>query len=560
MATAEILQKIKSLNIDSYDSPGKQEIENYPVLLQIIETLLEENEKLKAENQKLRDEINRSKGEQGKPKIPSSKKKQPQDLSSEKERKRLEPPKKKKSKEKLSKIQIDRTEVCKVDPSILPPDAEFKGYETVVVQGINLKTDNVEFKKEVYYSPSQKETFMAKLPPGFEGEFSPELKSLILTLKHSSNMSESKIHEFLESIGIYISPATISRILTKNNDVFHQEKADIVRAGLNSTEYQQIDDTGTRVNGYNFYVVILCNLYYTAYFTVAHKNRLSIIEILQGGKPIMYYFNEEAFALLECFYFSKKMIEKLRTVAFGKVLDEEQMQQLLENIFPDPRKGKNQRTRIREAAAIAAYHDQTDYPVVSILLSDDAPQFKRIALVQALCWVHDARNYKKLNPFIPINQEVLKTFMGKYWEFYGKLLDFKDNPTQQIAEKLSDDFDDLFSTKTGYLALDERIEKTKNKKTELLMVLECPPLPLHNNDAELGAREQVRKRDVSLHTMTQDGTDANDTFLTIVQTAKKLGVSIYEYIHDRVSKTYQMTSLAEIITQKSLGPVHCDED
>jgi hypothetical protein len=52
------------------------------------------------------------------------------------------------------------------------------------------------------------------------------------------------------------------------------------------------------------------------------------------------------------------------------------------------------------------------------------------------------------------------------------------------------------------------------------------------DDAELGARAQVRKRDVSLHTMTEDGTKADDTFLTISQTAKKLGVCAYEYIYD----------------------------
>ena len=73
---------------------------------------------------------------------------------------------------------------------------------------------------------------------------------------------------------------------------------------------------------------------------------------------------------------------------------------------------------------------------------------------------------------------------------------------------------------------------------------------MHNNESELGARAQVRRRDVSLHTMTEDGTEANDTFLTIVQTAKKLGVSTYEYIYDRISKHFLMLTLAETITAK----------
>jgi hypothetical protein len=95
-------------------------------------------------------------------------------------------------------------------------------------------------------------------------------------------------------------------------------------------------------------------------------------------------------------------------------------------------------------------------------------------------------------------------------------------------------------------------------KSELLMVLKHPEVPLHNNESELGARAQVRRRDVSLHTMTEDGTKANDTFLTIVQTAKKLGVSTYEYIYDRVSKRFLLPSLAETITAKRFLEMDAD--
>lgn len=558
MNQSSITKKLELLQINPDEIPDKQIANTIRLLLQIIEELSEENEKLKAEVQKLRDEINQLKGEQGKPKIAGSKKRENKDISSEDERKYLcgndNPPKEKKSKAKIPKIKIDCTEVCKVDPNILPEDSEFKGYQSVIVQEISIKTKNTEYKKEVYYSPSQHKTYIAKLPLGVEGEFGPELKSLIYTLKHAANMSESKIHEFLESIGIHISPATISRILTKNIEQFHQEKADIFQAGLTSTTYQQIDDTGAKVNGKNHYVQILCNLYYTAYFTLPNKDRLSILDILQGGsgcgKPRQYYFNEEAFALLEIFNLSNKKITQLRNEALEKVLDEEEMQQLLEKIFPNPDTGKNQRTRIMEAAAIAAYHKQTDFPVIPVILSDDAPQFKHLTREQGLCWVHDGRNYKKLNPVVPLHKKELEDFRSLYWNYYRELLQFKENPTPQKSKELSAKFDQIFSMNTNYQALNERIAKTRENKAELLMVLKYPQLPLHNNEAELAAREQVRKRDVSLHTMTDEGTLASDTFLTIVQTAKKLGVSVYEYIHDRVSKKFKMPSLAELIRMK----------
>ena len=558
MKPKSIEQQLESLNIHP-DEISDEHISNAITLLfQLIEELYIENENLKTENQKQRDEINLLKGEQGKPDVPSSKKKQKGDISSENERQKQEPPKQKRSKAKKHKIQIDRTEICTVNQTGLPDDLEFKGYQRVVVQGILIKTDNVEYQKEVYYSPSQNKTYIGKLPIGVESEFSPEIKSLVYTMKYVSNMSESKIHEFLENFGIHISPATISRILTKNNELFDQEKADIVLAGISSTRYQQIDDTCGRVRGQNQFVQILCNPFYTAYFTTKHKDRLSILKILQGSEIKNYNFNEEAFTLLEYFRLTKNMIAQIRDMVFGQILDNKQMEQLLENIFPDPGKGKNLRKRIMEAGAIAAYQQQTDYPVIQILLSDDARQFKLITKWQALCWVHDGRNYKRLHPIVPLHKEKLEKFLDRYWNYYGKLLEYKKNPSSQMAEILSAEFDKLFSTKTKYRALDERIAITKAKKAQLLLVLKYPELPLHNNDAELGARAQVRKRDVSLHTMTKDGTKANDTFMTIVQTAKKLGVSSYEYIHDRVSKSFCMPSLSELIEAKKIAEINYD--
>ena len=300
MNPEKMAQQLESLNIRPDEISNEELSKAINLLLQLIEGLHIENEKLKTEIQKLRDEINLLKGEQGKPNFPASKK-QNKDISSESERNKLKPPKQKRSKAKKHKIKVDRTEICKVNQNELPNDVEFKGYQSIVVQEISIKTDNIEYRKEIYYSPSQNKTYIGKLPIGIEGEFGPGIKSLTKIMKYDSNMSESKIREFFENFGIYISSATISRILTKNNELFDQEKADIVKAGISSTLYQQIDDTSGRVNGQNQFVQILCNPFYTAYFTIPHKDRLSILDILQGGKARSYYFNEETFALLETF-------------------------------------------------------------------------------------------------------------------------------------------------------------------------------------------------------------------------------------------------------------------
>ncbi|MCD4844557.1 MAG: hypothetical protein K8R25_08735, partial [Methanosarcinales archaeon] len=153
-----ITQQLELLNINPDEITDVQVSRAIHLLLQLIEELHTENEKLKAENQKLRDENNLLKGEQSKPNIPANKKKQKEDISSENERKKLQPSKQKRSKAKKHKIKINRTEICKVNQTDLPDDVIFKGYQIVVVQGILIRTDNVEYQKEVYYSPSQNKT------------------------------------------------------------------------------------------------------------------------------------------------------------------------------------------------------------------------------------------------------------------------------------------------------------------------------------------------------------------------------------------------------------------
>jgi len=540
-------QTLASLDINPDEIEDKRYATAFRILFAIIEKQNEEIEALKVENQKLRDEINLLKGEQTKPKIRGSKKND--DISSENERKERNHLKTRESNARKDKIEIHHTETCRVDKSILPNDSIFNGYRYVTIRDIVVKPWNTNYEIEIFYSPSEGKTDSGKLPDGVKGEFGPGLRTLILTLYHVANVSEPKIHEFLENMGVWISRATISRIVTEDNDLFHEEKSEIFQAGLSSTTYQQIDDTSAKVNGNNWYTQIICNPYYAAYFTVPHKNRETILDILLCGNEKTYCFNEEAFELLETFNIPQLWIEKLSS-SKGKTYNNEEMSRKMDYVF-SPDGYKSIKMRVLEACSIAAYHRMTNIPVVTTLLSDDAPQFKQIAYHHALCWIHDGRNYKKLRPIVPYYQEKLEAFLDRYWDYYAKLSEFKIKPHAEVAEQLAAEFDQLFSTETKYEQLDERISKTREKKENMLLVLTMPEIPLHNNAAELAARAKVRKRDVSLQTVTDKGTKANDTFMTIVQTAKKLGVSAYVYILDRVSNKFEMLSLAQLIKEKS---------
>jgi hypothetical protein len=550
-----VMEEIASININIDGITDENTRSIIVKLLNIIEKLAAENVALKIENQKLRDENNRLKGEQGKPKIrPQANNKNNKDISSEDERKNQNQDKKaKKSKNKKNKITIDRTETCVLNKEELPEDAIFKGYEKVIIQDIRIMTNNIEFKREMFYSPSLGKTFLAPLPAGYEGEFGPNIKNLIITQHFMYKMTEPAIVQFLRDQGIQISAATVSRIITDNHDPFHAEKQDIVQAGLSSTVYQQTDDTGARVNGKNFCVHVLCNQNYTAYFTRPNKDRLTVLEIL-AQQELKFHFNESSYALMEHMGLSEKVLTALKQKDPASILDRAQVDTLLNDLFQNPKKTHKKSKRIIiEASAITAYQQLPH--AVKILLADDAPQFKRIAEELALCWIHDGRHYKKLDPVVDLHRIALNEFLTNYWEYYGKLLAYKATPTKEVAKNLVAEFDTLFTTVTEYADLDDRIHKTLLKKDSLLLVLQHPELPLHNNNSELAARAQARYRDISLQNQNIKGTEAKDTFMTIVATAQKLGVNAYNYILDRISKRYKMPSLASLIGARTVHHV-----
>ncbi len=153
---------------------------------------------------------------------------------------------------------------------------------------------------------------------------------------------------------------------------------------------------------------------------------------------------------------AKKWLDQVKPMLHAQPLTREAIDSLLETLFPNPKKHSTNRRIILESAALAYYHHSEYF--VHYLMTDDAPQFNKLALHHALCWI------------------------------------------QSLAQQLSMQFDTLFAITTGYDVLDQRIAKTRAKKQALLLVLDHPFLPLHNNGSELGARFQARIRDINFQT------------------------------------------------------------
>ena len=338
-----------------------------------------------------------------------------------------------------------------------------------------IQTDNVLYKLEKYYSESEGKTYTATLDDGLTGtEFGIETKALISTLYYENRVTENKITSFLNSNGLHISEGTVSNILiNERSEELSKTKNEILIAGLESSEYSQIDDTGMKIFGKNGYATILCNELFSAFFINFSKSRETVKSFLTATLVALFI----------------------------------------------------------------------------VLVGDDAPQFKSIAKRFALCWVHEERHYKKLNPILDVSKAELKRVRTEIWEYYKKLARYKKNPTPDSKEILWNEFDTLFGQVTGYEELDKRLQLTLTKKSELLTVLDYPKTPLHNNLSENGVREIVMKRKISGGVKSEAGIKAWENNMSILATCKKLGVSYFEFMKATFSGNKSI-NLAQIIRSR----------
>jgi hypothetical protein len=544
MAERPVPEALVHLDLASIADVGARQA--IRALLTLVEELASENRALRTELAQVKDENAWLKGGSGRPKIPPGKSGGSMDYSSEQERRAT--PKTWQKRGKQDRLRIDRTERIAVDPATLPPDAVFKGYERVVVQDLVLRTDTIAFEQEVWYSASERRSYRARRPAGYAGTFGPHLRALVLTLAYAGGMSERKILEVVQSTGIMISAGTLSDLLTESRSAFTTEARAVLAAGLASGPWQHLDDTSTRVNGDGQYCHILCNPLYTAYQTTPTKERRTIIQVLRGGRPAAYRFDQEADRHLVWLGLSAARA-RLAVIPRDQVLDETTLTALLAG--PARGLGPRQQEQVREALALAAYLADPDWPVVRTLVCDDAPQFRAITEDLALCWIHEGRHYKQLTPFLPQHSYALADILDQFWTYYRELLVYREHPTPAERTRLDARFDALFRTETGYQALDRRLALTRDKKPELLLVLEHPELPLHNNPAELGARQRVRKRDVSFGPRSPAGSAAWDTFMTLAATTRKLGLDFAAYLRDRFTQAGQIPPLADLITARA---------
>ena len=146
----------------------------------------------------------------------------------------------------------------------------------------------------------------------------------------------------------------------------------------------------------------------------AANDRMTLLRVLQGGADPLFQLNPLAVKLLTRLRVSAKWQRQLPLLLSpDQIYTEGQLDALLDRHLPP--KGEALRRHIKEAMAIATYRTQTAYPVVDLLLCDDAAQFNHLTDQLALCWVHEYRHYKTLIPRFLTHLNLLKAFTKDFW-------------------------------------------------------------------------------------------------------------------------------------------------
>jgi hypothetical protein len=206
-------------------------------------------------------------------------------------------------------------------------------------------------------------------------------------------------------------------------------------------------------------------------------------------------------------------------------------------------KDNKSRSTIHEILGLE-YHEKLEIPFVT---DDGARQYLDVSKRHAKCWIHEIRHYKKLMPFLDHHRSLLDKVMDQLWGLFDLLIRYKNHPDKSLRVIIEWKFNWLFSRRTGYTDLDERLASTDANRDGLLKVLDYPFIPIHNNAAEIAIREGVVKRKISYGTRSEMGKRAWENMFSIMDTCRKQEVNFFHYLNGIFSSRNDLPKLANLI-------------
>ncbi|MES9875265.1 MAG: transposase [Candidatus Thiodiazotropha sp. 6PLUC6] len=519
----------------------------------LVQNLLAKVNKLTAENTALREEVRHLKKLKGKPNIRPNKK-APEDGKDNKDSKPASvsgnnPPPKSKRPRSQETGKTTKPSPSSVRVEICPAEGvqdrwRRKGYQDFTHVDVALEFTTTRYRREVWITPED-QTVIAPLPAHIKGRFGANLTAMVLDLYHSCSVTQPLLLDWLHSHGCPVSEGKLNDLLTHGHELFHQERDDIFETGIACSRMLLVDDTGARHDGKNGYCTVIGNDTFTVFASTSSKSRVNFLTLLQGQRR-SHVLNPVAIRYMKQVRMADKWVDALSDYGETHFLNKDAWEAFLNDhkVF-----AKEQRRKATEAVLKAGLLSN-GFPEAMIIHSDGARQFDT-AFEHSLCWFHASRPLAKLIPGNPLERAARDWMEKQFWNLYDDIEAYCLAPTSVRKAEIEEDFNHWVTTQVDYPDLRYELGKLHRAREELLLILEHPWLPLHNNLSERQIREYVKRRKISGGTRSTLGQRCRDTFASLKKTCKLHGVSFSRYLKDRLSGAGVIPRLSAMVRRKS---------
>jgi hypothetical protein len=444
-----------------------------------------------------------------------------------------------KSRKRKKKLILHETRIIK--PDNLPEGSRLLGYENYTVQDLLIQPYNTCYRLARYLTPDGKR-LTGILPKSLQGKhFGITLRNYILYQHHHQRVTQPLILQQLTEWGIAISSGQISHFLIEDKASFHTEKDELLSAGINNSHYLHVDDTGSRHDGKNGYCTHIGNESFAWFASTRSKSRINFLELLRGP-ALDYTINDEAVHYMRA---QKLPQEPLAAIMQSKkqCFDDEDA---WKNHLAKLKITNKRHSRIATEGALLGTLGACGFPADLVIISDDAGQFN--VLAHALCWIHADRVFQRIVPFNEKHAKELDWVRTQIWDIYADLKDYKRKQQPGLKESIEAHFDELCRTRTSCATLRQALKRLAKNKKELLLVLQRPDIPLHNNLSERDIRAYVIKRKISGSTRSENGRRCRDTFTSLIKTCKKQGINYWDFLGDRLGQKNLIPYLPDLLS------------